>query len=69
MLTQKVESEQLMKDLRGSTVKGEERFFEARVRYVASSQIITIPVRVSRELELKIGDIVKISLEKKNSEN
>ena len=39
--------------------------FEARVRYLSSSLIVTIPVKVARELELKLGDRVIIKVRKK----
>jgi hypothetical protein len=39
--------------------------FEARVRYLSSSLIVTIPVKVARELELKLGDRVIIQVRKK----
>ena len=38
--------------------------FEAKVRYLASSLIITIPIKVARELELKLGDKVQIKIQK-----
>ena len=41
--------------------------FNARVRYLTTSLIITIPAKCARELDLKIGDTVKIKLEKENS--
>ena len=41
--------------------------FNARVRYLTTSLIITIPAKYARELDLKIGDTVKIKLEKENS--
>ncbi len=39
--------------------------FEAKVRYLSSSLIVTIPVKVARELELKLGDRVIIQVRKK----
>lgn len=39
--------------------------FEARVRYLSSSLIVTIPVKVARELALKLGDRVIIQVRKK----
>ena len=39
--------------------------FEARVRYSASSQIVTIPVKIVRELRLELGDRVIIRVLKK----
>lgn len=39
--------------------------FEAKVRYLSSSLIVTIPVKVARELELKLGDRVIIQVMKK----
>jgi hypothetical protein len=39
--------------------------FEAKVRYLASSLIITIPVRVARDMELRLGDRVTIKILKK----
>jgi len=41
--------------------------FEARVRYLASSLIVTIPVRVARELGLKLGDRVIIQVRMKEA--
>lgn len=41
------------------------RSFEAKVRYLASSLIVTIPARVARELGLKLGDRVQIQVRKK----
>ena len=40
--------------------------FNARVRYLTTSLIITIPAKCVRELDLKIGDTVKIRLEKES---
>lgn len=39
--------------------------FEGRVRYLASSQIVTIPAQVSKQLNLKLGDHVLIEIKKK----
>jgi len=39
--------------------------FEARVRYLSSSLIVTIPVKVARELGIKLGDRVVIQVQKK----
>jgi hypothetical protein len=66
-LTQKVATNQMLKEIQHEFLHDEGQHFEARIRYVASSQIVTIPVKISRELELRIGDIVKITIEKKNS--
>ena len=41
--------------------------FEAKVRYLASSLIVTIPVRVARELNLELGDKVQVKLAKLDS--
>jgi len=41
--------------------------FEARVRYMASSQIVTIPVKIVRELGLELGDRVIIRIMKKET--
>lgn len=41
--------------------------FEARVRYLASSLIVTIPARIAREMGLKLGDRVLIRVRKKES--
>lgn len=38
--------------------------FEANVRYLASSLIVTIPVKVTRELGIKLGDRVLINIQK-----
>lgn len=38
--------------------------FEANVRYLASSLIVTIPVKVTRELGIKLGDKVLIHIQK-----
>jgi len=38
----------------------EENTFKARVRYMGASLIITIPMRVRRELKLKHGDIISV---------
>lgn len=48
-------------------VETEESFnatFEARLRYLASSIIVTIPVRVVREHGLNLGDKVMIGIRK-----
>ena len=39
--------------------------FEAMIRYQASSMIVTIPVKVARDLRLKLGDRVTIHVQKK----
>lgn len=41
--------------------------FEARVRYLSSSLIVTIPVKVARELGIKLGDRVMIQVRKKEA--
>ena len=41
-----------------------ERNFEARVRYTGTSLIITVPMRVRREIGLKPGDRVIINVRK-----
>ena len=41
------------------------RNFEAKVRYLSSSLIVTIPVKVARELGIKLGDRVVIQVQKK----
>ena len=41
--------------------------FEARVRYLASSLIVTIPVKVARELGIKLGDRIVIQIQKKEA--
>lgn len=41
--------------------------FEAKVRYLASSLIVTIPVNVARELGIKLGDKVLIQVRKKEA--
>ncbi len=38
--------------------------FKAKVRYLASSQIITIPAKISRELGLRLGDIIHVEIKK-----
>jgi len=38
--------------------------FEARVRYLSSSLIVTIPVKVARELGLRLGDRVHVRVQK-----
>lgn len=38
--------------------------FEAKIRYLAASKIVTIPIEVTRELGLKLGDGVKVRLQK-----
>jgi hypothetical protein len=40
------------------------REFKARIRYLASSLIVTIPARVAREMGLRLGDMVVIMLRK-----
>ena len=40
------------------------RNFETKVRYLASSLIVTIPVKVARELGIKLGDSVLIQVRK-----
>jgi len=42
--------------------------FEAKLRYVASSMIVTIPVKVVRELRLSLGDMVIIRLDEKDNQ-
>lgn len=37
-----------------------ENTFKARVRYLGASLIVTIPMRVRRELKLKHGDIISV---------
>ena len=41
--------------------------FEARLRYLASSLIVTIPAKIAKELELKLGETVTIKLQKNNN--
>lgn len=41
-----------------------EKTFEGKVRCLASSSIITIPVNITRELELKLGETVIIKIKK-----
>ena len=41
--------------------------FEATARYLASSLIVTIPVKVVRELGIKLGDRVIIQVRKKEA--
>ncbi len=41
-------------------------YFETRTRYLASSLIVTIPVKLARELGIKLGDEVSIQIQKKN---
>lgn len=41
--------------------------FEATARYLASSLIVTIPVRVARELGIKLGDRIVIQIQKKEA--
>jgi len=38
--------------------------FRARVRYLACSQIITIPKKVSRELGLRLGDTIYVEIKR-----
>ena len=38
--------------------------FEARVHYLSSSLIVTIPVKVARELGLRLGDRVHVRVQK-----
>ena len=39
--------------------------FEAKVRYLASSLIITIPARVAREMGIRLGDRILVRVRKK----
>jgi len=39
--------------------------FEGRVRYLSSSLIVTIPVKVARELGITLGDRVQVQIRKK----
>ena len=41
--------------------------FDARLRYLASSLIVTIPAKIAKELELKLGETVTIKLQKNNN--
>jgi len=41
-------------------------YFETRTRYLASSLILTIPVKLARELGIKLGDQVCIQIQKKS---
>jgi len=41
------------------------RRFEAKARYLASSLIVTIPVKVARELGIKLGDRVIVDIRRK----
>jgi len=42
-----------------------ERIFKAKIRYLASSHIITIPARVCRDLGLRLGDMVIVEIKRK----
>lgn len=55
-----------IEDVQGET---NSRNFETRVRYMASSLIVTIPVKVARELGIKLGDSVLIQVQKKEEVN
>ena len=42
--------------------------FDAKIRYLASSLIVTIPRKIATELELKLGETVTIKLQKNNTQ-
>ncbi len=41
--------------------------FEAKVRYLASSLIVTIPARVAREMGIRLGDRIIVRVMKKEA--
>jgi len=51
-----------IEEAQGDTDSGN---FEAKVRYISSTLIVTIPANVARELGIKLGDRVLIQVRKK----
>ena len=45
-------------------IKPDKAEFKAMVRYIAADEVVTIPRKVSRELGIRLGDMVKIRLRK-----
>lgn len=43
------------------------KMFEGKVRYQCASSIITIPINIVRELNLKLGETVIVNVIKKNN--
>ncbi len=41
--------------------------FEAKVRYLASSLIVTIPAKVAREMGIRLGDRIIVRVRKKEA--
>ena len=63
-MVEEVSSKHPWKRIEDVQEETDSRNFEARVRYLASSLIVTIPVKVARELHIKLGDSVLIQVRK-----
>jgi len=66
-LVEKAQYQELEKELEKELVGDLKCIFEGRVRYLASSLIVTIPVRVARELGLELGDKVIVNLRRRRT--
>lgn len=64
-MVEKIDSIRLLKQVAEEHGERHVGNFEARVRYLSSSLIVTIPVKVARELGIKLGDRVVIQVRKK----
>lgn len=66
-MTEEVSSLRLSRRIEEEHRETYTRNFEGRVRYLSSSLIVTIPVKVARELGIKLGDRVIIQVRKKEA--
>ena len=64
-MVDEVESPRLLK--RVSEEERQVRYFEARARYLSTSLIVTIPTKIVRELDIKLGDRVSVQVQKKEA--
>jgi len=42
--------------------------FDATVRYIGASNIITLPIKIVRDLDIKIGDKISVKIQKKEND-